>query len=212
MTDSRYTHCTLVVDRSGSMDSVREEAQGGINHFLTEQYAQPGRLTVTLTQFDTDFDTVARMAAQPVAYTLEPRGMTALLDAVGQEVLATGRDLAALPEAQRPGRVLLLIVTDGQENSSHEFTLAAVRDLLEQQKAVYGWQVQFVGAGDAAWQGEQLGVRSTQYSPTRAGTSAVYSVMSDAVSAFRAAPEPAAMFEMPDTVTGDEDPTSSGDS
>ena len=62
MTNADYTHLTLVVDRSGSMRSVQEEAQSGINALVAEQFALPGTLTVTLSQFDDAFDTVARMS------------------------------------------------------------------------------------------------------------------------------------------------------
>ena len=76
MANSDYTHVTLVVDRSGSMASVAEEAQSGMNALLTSQFALPGRLTVTLVEFDTDIDTVMRMAKNRTEYVLEPRGMT----------------------------------------------------------------------------------------------------------------------------------------
>jgi Mg-chelatase subunit ChlD len=205
MTDPGYTHCSLIIDRSGSMEAVRDDAQGGINAFLREQYAQPGRLTVTLSQFDTEFDSPARMATEPVGYQLNPRGGTALLDAVGMEVLATGRDLAALDEPQRPGRVLLLVVTDGEENSSHEFTLERVREMLAEQRDRYNWQVQFIGAGESSWQGEALGVATTQYVGTKKGNRAMYAAMSDAVSAYRAAPAPAAVFDLAESIPESDD-------
>ena len=65
MTNSDYTHLTLVVDRSGSMGSVAHEAQAGINSLIAEQFALDGKLTVTLAQFDNEFDTVARMSTGP---------------------------------------------------------------------------------------------------------------------------------------------------
>jgi hypothetical protein len=83
LTNADYTHLTLVVDRSGSMRAVREEAQGGINALVAEQFALPGKLTVMLSQFDNTFDTVQRMSEGPFEFELQLRGMTALLDAVG---------------------------------------------------------------------------------------------------------------------------------
>lgn len=202
MTNPEYTHVTLVVDRSGSMMDVAAEAQGGINALIAEQFALDGKLTLTLTQFDNAFETVARMAQEPFEYRLEPRGMTALLDAVGQEVVRTGQDLAALAEADRPGKVLLVIVTDGDENSSHEYTLAKVREMLATQQERYGWAVQFLGADDAAWQGEALGVGTTRYAQSATGNTAVFAATSAALSTFRGAP-PAAAFAMPESVSGD---------
>ena len=202
MTNADYTHLTLVVDRSGSMSSVREEAQGGINALIAEQFALPGRLTVTLSQFDNDFDTVQRMSDQPFEFELQPRGMTALLDAVGMELVHTGQDLAALPEQERPGRVLLVVATDGQENSSHEYTVEQVRSMLTVQREQYGWEVRFLGADDAAWQGEALGVGTTRYANTAAGSRAVFAEMSGSMTAFRQAPA-GQPLTMPDEVTSE---------
>ena len=200
MTNADHTHLTLVVDRSGSMSSVQEEAQGGINALIAEQFALPGRLTVTLSQFDDAFDTVTRMSVSPFEFELQPRGMTALFDAVGMEVVRTGEDLAALPEDERPGRVLLVGVTDGHENSSHEYTLDRVRSMLTVQRDQFGWEVRFLGADDAAWQGEALGVGTTRYANTAGGNHAVFASMSASMRTFRDAPVGAAL-DMPDEIT-----------
>lgn len=202
MTNADYTHLTLVVDRSGSMSSVQVEAEGGINALIAEQFSVAGRLTVTLSQFDDAFDTVHRMSAGPFTYALEPRGMTALLDAVGMEVVRTGQDLAALAEEERPGRVILVVVTDGHENSSHEYTVEQVRSMLRVQREQYGWEVRFLGADDAAWQGEALGVGTTRYANTAAGNRAVFASMSGSMTVYRDAPVGAAL-DMPEEVTTD---------
>jgi hypothetical protein len=202
VTNADYTHLTLVVDRSGSMSSVQDEAQGGINALIAEQFALPGKLTLTLSQFDDAFDTVQRMGGSPFAYVLEPRGMTALFDAVGMEVVRTGEDLAGLPEDERPGRVLLVVVTDGHENSSHEYTVEKVRSMLSVQREQFGWEIRFLGADDAAWQGEALGVGTTRYANTASGNRAVYASMSGSMRAYRDAPVGAAL-EMPDVIEGD---------
>ncbi len=199
MTNPDYTHLTLVVDRSGSMSADREESQAGINTLIAEQFALDGKLTVTLSQFDNTFETVERMRDSAFTYELEPRGMTALLDAVGMEVVRTGEDLAALPESERPGRVLLVVVTDGHENSSHEYTLAQVRQQLDVQKSQFGWEVQFLGADDAVWQGAELGVKTTRFSNDAAGKTAVYAEMSSSLKAYRGAPGNVG-FTMPDQV------------
>ena len=203
MTNLDYTHLTLVVDRSGSMAQDRVEAEAGINTLLTEQFAHDGKLTVTLTQFDDRFETVQRMSGEAFTYELEPRGMTALLDAVGAEVVRTGEDLAALPEADRPGRVLFVVVTDGHENSSHEYPLDRVRELLRVQKEQFGWEVQFLGADDAVWQGRELGVRTTKFANTGRGKTAVFESMSASMRTYRDAPQPDAGFVMPDEVRTD---------
>ncbi|GAA4124021.1 hypothetical protein GCM10022415_29750 [Knoellia locipacati] len=202
MTNPGYTHLTLVVDRSGSMAQDRVEAEAGINTLLAEQFALDGELTVTLTQFDDRVETVQRMSGKTFTYELQPRGMTALLDAVGAEVVRTGEDLAGLRGADRPGRVLFVVVTDGQENSSHEYPLERVRDLLRVQKEQFGWEVQFLGAEDAVWQGNALGVRTTKFANTGRGKTAVFESMSASMRVYRDAPQ-AVGFAMPSEVGND---------
>ena len=90
MTNSNYTHLALVVDRSGSMADIADDAQGGINTLIKEQFAEDGKLTVTLSDFDDQFTDVVRMSGKAFEYKLSPRGSTALLDAVGKEIARTG--------------------------------------------------------------------------------------------------------------------------
>ncbi|KRF29478.1 hypothetical protein ASG91_00115 [Phycicoccus sp. Soil802] len=182
------------------MESVANEAQAGINSLIAEQFAMDGKLTITLAKFDNEFETVERMSAKPFTFTLRPRGMTALLDAVGMEVTRTGKDLAGLADSERPGRVLLVVVTDGHENSSHEYSLEQVRSMLAIQKEHFNWEVQFLGADEAAWQGAELGVATTRYANTRSGNVAVFASMSESMTTYRAAPS-AEGFSMPEEIT-----------
>lgn len=153
MTDCNLADITLVIDRSGSMSAIREEAESGINAFLREQAAERGRANLTLVQFDTEYEFIHR--GVPIGdvppYTLEPRGMTALLDAVGRAINEVGSRLAALPEEARPGLVVFAIITDGHENSSREFTKSKIREMIAHQRGVYDWQFVFLGADDAAF-------------------------------------------------------------
>lgn len=155
------TDITLVIDRSGSMTSVRADAEGGINSFIAQQATQPGEATLTLVQFDTEYEFVHR--GTPVRkvppYKLEPRGMTALLDAVGRAINETGQRLASMPEADRPGLVIFVIVTDGAENSSREFTKAQIKQMVEHQQEKYNWHFNFLGANqDAFAEAQGIGI------------------------------------------------------
>jgi hypothetical protein len=142
------TDITLVVDRSGSMTTIQEDAEGGINAFIEEQKKGAGDAVLTLMQFDDECDFVHRgTPIQDVpAYTLVPRGMTALLDAVGKAINETGARLAAMAEADRPKLVTFVIVTDGRENSSNEFTKAKVKEMVTHQTDVYKWHFLYLGA------------------------------------------------------------------
>ena len=203
MTNADYTHLTLLVDRSGSMGSVQTDAQGGINELLARQFALPGKLTVTLVEFDTEIDTVVRMSNEPVTYLLEPRGMTRLLDAAGIEIKQTGADLASIDDAERPGRVLFVVVTDGEENSSNKHTLEGVRSEVKRLRKKSGWTFQFIGAGDSAWQGSEMGMNTTSAPATDDGIQRSYSTLNVRMGAARAPGAP--RMSMPAFIKGDEE-------
>jgi len=181
MTDPNYTHWTLVVDRSGSMQSLRSDAQGAINKMMAEQRATSGRLTLTLVQFDEVIETVQNRVDIRTAkdFELVPRGMTALLDAAGKAIAETGETLAALPEDERPGHVFIMIVTDGEENSSREYRLDQVQALIKEQEERWGWTFAFFGAENAAAWGYEMGIRhTTQTVNTASSTQGSYAVAS----------------------------------
>lgn len=163
MTDSNRTLVGLVVDRSGSMAACRQEMQDGINSFLQKMKAAPGKVKASLAQFDTEYELLyppTNIKDVP-SYTLTPRGCTALLDAMGKFITSTGEDLAKMPEAKRPDKVLIVVVTDGYENSSTEWTEeGAVRKLVEQQQKVYNWEFVFLGANmDAVHEAGNFGIQ-----------------------------------------------------
>lgn len=157
------TDITLVVDRSGSMEEIKEDAQGGVNAFISRQAQEPGEALFTLVQFDTEYEFVHKGVpiSEVAEYELVPRGMTALLDAVGRAINETGRRLAAMPEQERPGLVIFVIVTDGHENSSHEFSKARIKAMIERQQDVYNWHFTFLGADqDAFDEAAQMGIHT----------------------------------------------------
>ncbi len=185
MTDCSLADITLVVDRSGSMSAIQEEAESGINAFIREQAEAQGKANLTLVQFDTKYEFIHRGAPinEVPHYTLEPRGATALLDAVGRAINEVGRRLAAMPEEARPGLVVFAIITDGHENSSREFTKPKIREMIAHQRDVYNWQFIFLGADDAAFdEAAAMGIdtaAAARYDLSRVGVS--YRAMSRGV-------------------------------
>jgi uncharacterized protein YegL len=147
------TDITLVVDRSGSMGTCKVEAQGGINAFITDQKSKPGEANFSLLQFDTEHEYIFKGVPikQVEKYELIPRGMTALLDAIGRAINETGERLKVLAEADRPGLVVIAIITDGEENSSHEFNKSQIKSMIEHQQTAYQWQFTFLGANQDAF-------------------------------------------------------------
>lgn len=155
------TDITMVIDRSGSMDSIKADAEGGINTFVKLQKQEPGKALLTLVQFDTDYEFVhSGIPIQKVpSFKLTPRGSTALLDAVGRAITETGNRLAAMSESQRPALVIFVIVTDGQENSSRLFSREKIREMIQHQQAAYNWQFTFLAANqDAFAEAASLGI------------------------------------------------------
>ena len=151
------THIAVLLDRSGSMGDIKDDAIGGFNCFLKEQKAAGANATLTLVQFDTESTDVVH-ESMPILevpdlnhQTFQPRGGTPLLDALGQTIDSTGRALAAIPEANRPNKVVFVVITDGQENSSHRHTKASVKERIDHQSSHYNWQFVFLGANQDAF-------------------------------------------------------------
>lgn len=177
------THLALVVDRSGSMIAIAEDAEGGLKRFIAEQRAVPGELTIEMFQFDTQYEKVTDIDT----WTLVPRGMTALLDAIGKAIVEVGEGLAARPEEERPAKVIFMIVTDGLENSSREWTRKQVFDAITRQRDEWKWEFVFAAANqDAIAEGASMGIASNMnYTPSAAGTHALYATASASVSDYR---------------------------
>lgn len=191
MTDTNLTHLYFLLDRSGSMQTIKEDTEGGFNAFIEEQRRQPGECRVTLAQFDTEYEQVyADLSIADVpALRLQPRGTTALLDSIGRLVTTAGERLASLPDAECPGSVVVGIMTDGLENASREYTHAAVKALIERQTRDYGWQFLYMGADqDAIEVGASIGVDAAHaVTYNRASVHAVMGATSANVSRYRAA-------------------------
>jgi hypothetical protein len=155
-------HIAMILDRSGSMSSIQEATVEGVNAFLAEQRQSTAEVSLLLVQFDDQYEKVfsGPIAAAPFLTLSEnpasnqvrfqPRGMTALLDAMGRTMDEVGKSLAALAEDQRPAKVVIVTMTDGAENSSKHFTLHQIANKIQQQRDVYKWEFQFLAANQDA--------------------------------------------------------------
>ncbi len=161
----RYdTDITIILDRSGSMGSIATETIDGFNRFLQEQRLLPGKACLTLVQFDDLYEVlyVARDLNEVpnLDYdTFQPRGATALLDAIGMSIrLATSR-LLILPPEDRPTQTIFVILTDGLENASSRFERRLVFDMIRHQRTTNDWSFLFLGANqDAISEAGSLGI------------------------------------------------------
>ena len=178
---------TLIVDRSGSMESIRKEVIGGINAFYEEQKKQPGDAVVTFVQFDNMYEVVFNIKplkeVEPLTTeTFVPRGMTALNDAIGRTLAGLDKDTKA-PQ-------MIMIMTDGEENSSREYTSDSVKKLVEEAKT-RGWSVIFMGANiDAFKVGDAYGIGAgniAQFAANARGATAATMSVSSKISHMRTA-------------------------
>lgn len=166
-------HITLVVDRSGSMSTIKQEAEAGIAKFITEQAALDGvKVKVSLYQFDDVYEHVfgpTKASAAP-EYRLMPRAMTALYDAVGKGIQDTKITVAnAALAGKTPDKVVVVIMTDGQENASKEHGFGSVTKLVEEQKTA-GWEFIFLaGHLEAVKFGNASGLATRSFDPSRRG-------------------------------------------
>lgn len=185
-----YTDITLVLDRSGSMAQIRSDMEGAMKTFVEDQAQHPGECLLSVLQFDSsaiEWVFQGKPIAQVKSIALEPRGSTPLLDALGRAILETGQRLGALPEAARPGRVLVVVITDGLENASRELTGAQVKAMVEQQRSVYKWEFLFFGANiDAAAEAAAIGIASAAgYVASKKGVESMGKKVRYAASSFR---------------------------
>lgn len=151
------TDITIILDRSGSMSSIKTDTIGGVNQFVSEQQKVAGECRLTLTQFDTQdpqeivADAVLIADFKPLTdSTFLPRGGTPLYDAVGLAIVRTGERLSKISEADRPNKVIFVIVTDGEENSSREYTRSQVFDMVKVQTDQFNWQFAYIGTNHDA--------------------------------------------------------------
>ncbi len=149
------TEILFILDRSGSMAPLTEAAISGFNDFLRDQAAEPGLARLTLVLFDDQYETPIASLPLPEITPLDTtvytaRGSTALLDAMGRGIDELGQRLAALPENDRPGTVIVAILTDGEENASIRHTWQDVQKRIRRQTEKYNWLFLFLGANQDA--------------------------------------------------------------
>ncbi len=175
------------------MEAIRDDTIGGFNAFLQQQKAEPGFATLTLVQFDSQdpYEVIHRF--KPIAEVPEltretyvPRASTPLLDAMSSGINDLESSLSQLAEADRPARVVMVVVTDGQENASREFHKEQIEKMIKD-----GWQFVFLSADLAAIHDAQdVGVApsaSLLYQKSGLGSKGAWSSLSRRLSDYRSA-------------------------
>ena len=188
----------VILDRSGSMQSIKTDMEGGLASFVAEQAKVPGECRFTLVQFDDRSRDVVYdgvLIGDVKAITLNPRGSTPLLDAVGDTITE---------RKAKTGRVTCLIITDGQENASREWKRESVKRLVEEVTAK-GWAVSYLGANvDAFHEAGSLGVVASSagnFRPDSAGVAMAFAAAGAANVSYRAG----GGYAIPDSLRSDLD-------
>lgn len=181
----------FVIDASGSMTTLKNDTIGGFNSVIESQKAQDGETRVSAVTFNDSvnvlYDNVDVKEITPLnTDTYHTWGCTALYDALGKLIDSIGERLAATPEDERPGKVLIVVITDGEENSSMRYTFGDIKERVERQQNVYSWEFMFLGADmNSMRQARAMGFKneySKVYSQSSRGVSSVYTAVDSMVS------------------------------
>ena len=185
----------FIVDRSGSMMSIASDMQGAIKSVLSDQKKNlKGDINVTFVRFDSEYEEVfSGRSINDVSETdleINPRGMTSLLDAMGKTLNTFERRFSETDEKNRPKRVLFLIITDGQENNSKEYSRDKVFGMIKTLERDHEWGFTFIGANqDAISEGGKIGVvrsKSLNYDANAVGVQDMSRSVSDFTTSYLA--------------------------
>ncbi len=204
--NERRTEIICIIDRSGSMESVRYEAIIGLNQFMDEQRKLSEAADVTMVFFNNR--TMTLYMGKPIVEVpwvtvsmYEPDGNTALLDAVGEVVEAAELRQKALGDQSRIVKTIVCILTDGLENASTRYTQSDIKRLISR-KEEDGWDFIYLGAEqNAREEGSKIGIQEKfciQFERTSQSTTEVFYEMSEIVCECRAVEEPNDFRLLPD--------------
>ncbi len=189
------TELVFILDKSGSMAGLEKDTIGGFNAMLQKQRGVEGECRITTALFDNRYELLHdRIDIRGVSPMTEKEyqvgGSTALLDAVGTTIHKLISVQKNTEEEYRAEKVMFVIITDGEENASREYSSDRIKSMISCEKERYGWEFVFLGANiDAVETAGRFGIspdRAADYVPDRAGTQLNFQMMSEAVAAFRA--------------------------
>lgn len=188
------TMICLILDRSGSMQGRESDVIGGVNAFIEEQKKLPDPTSIAFVRFDSEttacIERFRPMQALSEVKPLtredyQPRGGTPLLDAIGSTITKLDDDW----KTEQPERAIVVIVTDGQENSSKEYTKAKIQSLIKARQDSGMWAFIYLGANvDAFAEASAMGINvanTAGYQNTAAGTKSLYATASASVGHMR---------------------------
>lgn len=188
------TELVFILDKSGSMGGLESDTIGGYNSMLDKQREVDGECVITTVLFDNRYelihDRIDIRAVKPITKKeYQVGGSTALLDAIGRTIHKIATVQKNTAAEYRAEKVLFVIITDGEENASRQYTAAEIKKKIQHEQERYGWEFIFLGANiDAVEVAGRFGInadRAVDYVPDSAGTELNYRVMSETVAKFR---------------------------
>lgn len=144
-----FIHLIFIVDESSSMWTSVQDVVGGFNSIIEEQKKiTNGKCAITLYTFANEVKCkyIGRDVSEIPEFEYKPYGCTAMNDGIGTAIDEVGKWLDNMDESEKPSKNLVVIMTDGEENSSHKYTLQDVQERISHQEEKYSWTFMFIGA------------------------------------------------------------------
>lgn len=191
--ENNSTQIVCILDRSGSMRKIIDDAIGGFNSFLEKQKKLDEPATMTVALFDDQYELLydnidINKVDEMTSNVWSPRGLTALYDAIGKTINTVRDKHKKLPKNQRPSKVLVAIVTDGLENDSKEYTKKDINKLTKEMQKK-DWQFIYLAANqDAFAEGVSIGVsagNTLNYKNTKKGNKVMFDTLASTTAMYR---------------------------
>ena len=165
---NNITELVFVIDKSGSMTGLENDTIGGFNSMLEKQRNGEGTCHVSTVFFSNCSEVIHNRCniekVEPLTRNnYQPGGSTALLDALGDAINHTIEVQKVLADDERADNVVFVIITDGEENSSHKFSAKKIKQMISLEQEKYGWEFIFLGANiDAVETAGHYGIKASR--------------------------------------------------
>ncbi len=187
------TEIVFILDKSGSMAGLEKDTIGGFNALINKQKQMDGEVTVTTVLFNHDSTLLHdRINIKGIAPLTEAQynvsGTTALLDAIGNSIKKMQETQSVTLKEAQPDKIIFVITTDGEENSSTQYNVQMIKKLISKQKEL-GWEFMFLGANiDAVQTASRMGLKeedAVDFIADSQGTKVIYEAVAEQIISVR---------------------------